>query len=87
MPVLDNPERCFCRKMLKRYYNTSADVFPLIERIVSSLLPLSTPLSLSLSFSFFFGGGGAPRERPRLNPRSDRFILEQNCIKELLDYV
>ena len=36
--------------------NASADVFPLIERIVSSLLPLSSPPR-------------ARRERPRLNPR------------------
>ena len=52
----------------------------IIERIVSSLLPLfslsfsSFSLSFSLFFFFFFfffggGGGGARRERPRLNPR------------------
>ena len=47
------------------------DVFPLIERIVSSL-PLYSPLSLSLFFfSFFFRGGGR-RGRPRLNPRLSR---------------
>ena len=42
--------------------SASADVFPLIERIVSSLLPLSSPLSLSLFFFFFLGGRapGAP---------------------------
>ena len=46
-------------------------MFPLIERIVSSWLPLSSPPPpLSLSFFFFFKGGGrARRERPRLNPR------------------
>ena len=47
--------------------------FPLIERIVSSLFPLSSlslslPLPLSLPPSLFLGGG-ARRERPRLNPR------------------
>ena len=38
--------------------NASADVFPLIERIVSSLLPLSSPPPFSLSLFFFLGGGG-----------------------------
>ena len=43
--------------------NASADVFPLIEHIVSSLHHLSSPpLSLFFFFSsfFFFLGGGAP---------------------------
>ena len=44
--------------------NASADVFPLIERIVSSLLPLSSPpLSLSF-FKKFFQGGRAPGAPP-----------------------
>ena len=54
-------------KCLKDITNASADVFPLIERIVSSCFPF--PLLLSLSFFFFRGGGGARRVRPRLNPR------------------
>ena len=48
--------------------NASADVFPLIGLIVSSLLPLSSPPPLSLFFFFFLfflgGGGRAPGAPP-----------------------
>ena len=40
------------QKCLKDLTIASADVFPLIERIVSSLLPLSSPPPLSLSLFF-----------------------------------